>query len=83
MRHLRRLAKSQGYRRKTEVVRMSVNEATGEVKLRKRKVNRRHQYLKNQTHGYLAVNDGAKAALDIGRLLSPPLPRQADFRLVS
>ncbi len=30
MRHLRRLAKSQGYRRKTEVVRMSLNQSTGD-----------------------------------------------------
>jgi hypothetical protein len=84
MRHLRRLAKSQGYVRKTEVFRVSVDQRTGVIQTRRRKVNRRHQYLRNQTHGYLAVNDGVQAAVDIARLLgaSPPLGR-ADVELVS
>lgn len=99
MRHLRRLAKSQSYVRKTEVWRTEwknheeelVDLVTGEVtigwaqKKRKRKVNRRFSYLKNQTHGYLAVNDGERAARDIARLLGADLPYEfkEDFLLVS
>lgn len=99
MRHLRRLAKSRAYVRKTEVWRTewknyeveTVDLDTGEVtigwkqKKRKRKVNRKFHYLKNQTHGYLAVNDGEQAARDIARLLggSPPLDRKRDYALVS
>lgn len=85
MRHLRKLARSQSYVRVTEVTRWSVNERTGEITMRKRKVNRRHQYLKNQTHGYLAVNDGAATARDIARLLGgdPPPYRKSDVSLVS
>lgn len=84
MRHLRKLARSQSFTRKTEVWRMKVDESTGEVKLRKRKVNRKVSYLKNQTHGYLAVNDGVRAARDIARLLGGPLPlRQCDVELVA
>lgn len=92
MRHLRRLAKSQGYVRKTEVWRTEwknyevdyVDPVTGEVtegwrqKKRKRKVNRKFSYLKNQTHGYLAVNDGERAARDIARLLGGE--RNYDFK---
>lgn len=97
MRHLRKLARSQSYVRKTEVVRTEwknyeveyVDPMTGEVtigwtrKVRKRKVNRRVQYLKNQTHGFLAVNDGEQAARDIARLLGgdPPSNRQRDYAL--
>lgn len=84
MRHLRKLARSQSYVRKTEVVRLSIDYQTGEVKMRKRKVNRRHQYLANQTHGYLAVNDGVEAARDISRLLgATPPDRQREFDLVA
>lgn len=98
MRHLRRLAKSQGYVRKTEVFRTEwknyeveyVDTLTGEVtigwkkKTRKRKVNRRFAYLKNQSHGFLAVNDGELAARDIARLLGgDPPPRKLDVRLVA
>ena len=99
MRHLRRLARSQAYIRKTEVWRTEwknyevelVDVVTGEVtigwqqKKRKRKVNRKFHYLKNQTHGFLAVNDGEQAARDIARLLGADVPhdRKRDFTLVS
>ena len=98
MRHLRRLARSKSYVRKTEVWRTEwrnhevdyVDPVTGEVTegwrqvRRRRKVNRRFAYLRNQTHGFLAVNDGEQAAHDIARLLggSPPL-RKRDVGLVS
>lgn len=97
MRHLRRLAKSRSYVRKTEVWRTEwknyeveyCDPMTGEVTIgwrqvkRKRKVNRRFSYLRNQTHGFLAVNDGEEALRDIVRLLggTPPL-RQRDVGLV-
>jgi hypothetical protein len=99
MRHLRKLAKSRSYVRKTEVWRTQwknyevdyVDPVTGEVtegwkqKKRKRKVNRRHWYLRNQTHGFLAVNDGELAARDIARLLGAEFDpdRKTDYRLVA
>ena len=78
-------ASSQSYVRVTEVERWKVNQRTGEITKRTRKVNRKHQYLKNQTHGYLAVNDGASTARDIARLLGgdPPPYRRSDVVLVS
>ena len=98
MRYLRRLAKSRAYVRKTEVWRTEwknyevdyVDPLTGEIttgwreKTRKRKVNRKHYYLRNQTHGYLAVNDGAATARDVARLLGgdPPI-RRSDVLLVA
>lgn len=85
MRHLRKLARSRSYVRVTEVERWKVNQKTGEIVRRTRKVKRKHQFLKNQTHGYLTVNDGAATAHDIARLLGgdPPPYRRREVQLVA
>lgn len=69
MRHLRKLARSRSYVRKTAVERFSVDIRTGEVTSKTRMVNRRVQYLKGRQVGFLAVNDGPSTARDISRLL--------------
>lgn len=83
MRHLRKLARRQSFVAPVTVVRMSVNEATGEVKLRRRKVRRRKVYLANQSSGFLIVNDGEAAARDIARLLGFPPPSKSDLELAA
>lgn len=82
MRHLRKLARSRSYVKPVSVERWSVNAETGEVKVRRRNVNRRHEYLRGQRAGFLVVNDGPAAARDIARLLGAPTRRQ-DFDLIA
>jgi nitrate reductase beta subunit len=81
-RHLRKLARSRSYVKKVTVDRWSVDELTGEVTLRRRKVNRRQQYLKGQRAGFLVVNDGPAAARDIARLLGAAVTRD-QYELVA
>lgn len=83
MRHLQKLARARSFVRQVEVERWSVDDRTGEVKVRSRKVRRRKVYLKGRSHGYLAVNDGPSTARDIARLLGEPPLRRADCELVA
>ena len=83
MRHLRKLAKQRAYYRPVSVPRLFVNPATGEVKVKRRNVNRRAQYLRNGSSGFLVVNDGEAVARDIARLLGAPPLRRSDVVLVA
>lgn len=90
MRHLRKLARSRSFVRKTEVLRHErrrapftgelataemVDPFTGELfelpqlRTRRRRVNRRVEYLKGRGVGFLTVNDGPQTARDIARIL--------------
>jgi hypothetical protein len=82
MRHLRKLARSRSYVKSVSVERWSVNEQTGEVKVRRRTVRRKQHYLKGQRSGFLVVNDGPAAARDIARILGAPICR-SEFGLVA
>lgn len=82
MRHLRKLARSRSYVKPVVVDRWKVDAQTGELTLRRRKVNRRQVYLKGRRSGFLVVNDGPSTALDIARLLGAPT-RKSDYDLVS
>lgn len=83
MRHLRKLARARAYYRPVVVPRLRVNAATGEVKVQRRKVNRRSQYLTRGVSGFLVVNDGEAVARDIARLLGLPEIRRCDVVLVA
>ena len=82
MRHLRKVARSRSYVKKVTVERWSVDERTGEVTVRRRKVNRRQHYLRGQRAGFLVVNDGPAAARDIARVLGASTEREG-FQLVA
>ena len=69
MRHLRKLARSRAFVRQVEVERWSVDERTGEVRMRRRKVRRKVAYLAGRSRGFLSVNDGPSTAIDIARIL--------------
>ncbi len=83
MRHLRKLARSRAYVAPVEVVRLRVDPATGEVRYRRRKVNRKRVQLRGRSSGFLVVNDGEATARDIARLLGAPPPLRGDYRLVA
>jgi hypothetical protein len=82
MRHLRKIARSRSFVKQVTVERWSVDQATGVVKVRRRKVRRRSQYLRGQRAGFLVVNDGPAAARDIARLLGAETTRSG-FELVA
>lgn len=69
MRHLRKLARARSFVRKVEVTRWSVDLSTGVLTERRRRVNRRVEYLAGRSRGFLSVNDGPSTARDIARLL--------------
>jgi hypothetical protein len=77
------MAKARAYVRPVDVPRLRINPVTGEVKIRRRRVNRRSQYLRNQSSGFLVVNDGEAVARDIARLLGTPPPRRSEYVLTA
>ncbi|WBU38534.1 hypothetical protein [Homoserinibacter sp. YIM 151385] len=65
---LRGKQRAEKYVRKTAVWRSSTDARTGEVRKRRRKVNRRVKYMRGH-RGFVSVNDGVAAAADIARLV--------------
>jgi hypothetical protein len=68
-RHMRKLAERQSYVRKTTVYRNEIDYQTGEIKTRKRKVNRRVRWMNGQA-GFISVPDGENSGREIARLLN-------------
>lgn len=68
-RHMRKLAERQSYVRKTSVWRNEVNFVTGEIRSRKRKVNRRVRWMNAQA-GFISLPDGENSAYELARLLA-------------